>query len=252
MAIQPGAGFWKLTIEPGHEDVLVKLSINGTVLSGEVSSPRMGTLGITNGTIHGDLLQWAVSIRSPIEIDFEFSLRVEGDTVSGESQAGSYGSSVVTGVRAAASDWIPWPAPHVHRSAVRLPDGTPVTAVSYDTSDPYRRDEPPAFGLYLDGRWAPPWPHAYLDWPDLGVPANPEPLEADLQDLLDRARHGQRVEIGCLGGHGRTGTALAWLAVLAGEPPDHAVSWVRRNYCPSAIETQEQEAFVARLRPGIA
>ena len=252
MAIQPGAGIWKLNIEPGHEEVLVKLLITGTALSGEVSSPRMGTIGIANGAIHGDLLQWTVAIRTPIAIDLEFSLRVEGDTVSGESQAGSYGSSVVTGVRAAASDWTPWPAPHVHRSVVRLPDGTRVTAVSYDASDPYRRDEPPAFGLYLDPRWAPPWPHAYLDWPDLGLPANPESLVADLHDLLDRSRHGQRVEIGCLGGHGRTGTTLAWLAVLAGEPPAHAVAWVRHNYCPNAVETHEQEAFVARLRSEIA
>ena len=252
MAIQPGAGIWKLTIEPGHEEVLVRLLITGTVLSGEVSSPRMGTIEIADGAVHGDLLQWAVPIRAPIAIDLEFSLRVGGDIVSGESRAGSYGSSAVTGVRGAASDWTPWPAPHVHRSAVRLPDGTCVTAVSYDASDPYRRDEPPDFGLYLDGRWAPPWPHAYLDWPDLGLPANPEPLVADLQDLLDRARHGQRVELGCLGGHGRTGTALAWLAVLAGEPPDRAVSWVRHNYCPNAVETQEQEVFVARLRPEIA
>jgi hypothetical protein len=35
-----------------------------------------------------------------------------------------------------------------------------------------------------------------------------------LELLLDRARAGQRVEIGCYGGHGRTGTALACLAIL--------------------------------------
>jgi hypothetical protein len=229
VAIQPEEGIWKLIIEPGHEEVLVKVLIDGAAVSGELSSPRMGTIAITNGTLHGDLLQWTVPLRAPISIDLEVSLRVDGDTVTGESQAGPYGTSVVSGVRAAASDWTPWPAPHMHRSAVRLPDGTHVTAVSYDANDPYRRDEPPDFGLYLDRRWAPPWPHTYLDWPDFGLPAKPELVVVDLQDLLDRACHGQRVEIGCLGGHGRTGTALAWLAVLAGEPPDEAVSWVRRS-----------------------
>lgn len=252
VSIQLGESIWMLTIEPGHEQVLVKLWVNGTALSGEASSPRMGTIGIVNGAIHGDRLQWTVPVRVPIAIDLEFSLRVEGDTVTGESRAGSYGTSVVNGVRGAASDWTPWPAPHLHRSVVQLPDGTHVTAVSYDASDPYGRDEPPDFGLYLDRRWAPPWPHAYLDWPDLGLPDQPDSLVADLQDLLNRARAGQRVEVGCLGGHGRTGTALAWLAVLAGEPPDHAVFWVRQNYCPNAVETQEQEAFVARLPPEIA
>jgi protein-tyrosine phosphatase len=65
--------------------------------------------------------------------------------------------------------------------------------------------------------------------------------------VRDRARAGQRVEIGCLGGHGRTGTALACLAVLSGEPANQAVAWVRTNYCSNAIETPEQAAFVSSL-----
>lgn len=52
------------------------------------------------------------------------------------------------------------------------------------------------------------------------------------------------VEIGCLGGHGRTGTGLACLAVLVGAPRDPAVSWVRENYCSLAVETSVQEDLV--------
>jgi hypothetical protein len=59
--------------------------------------------------------------------------------------------------------------------------------------------------------------------------------------LLERARLGERVEVGCLGGHGRTGTALACLAILTGHPPGEAVAWVRANYCADAVETAEQE-----------
>jgi len=33
-----------------------------------------------------------------------------------------------------------------------------------------------------------------------------------LKTALERARPGQDIEVGCLGGHGRTGTALACLA----------------------------------------
>jgi protein-tyrosine phosphatase len=65
--------------------------------------------------------------------------------------------------------------------------------------------------------------------------------------VRDRARAGQRVEIGCLGGHGRTGSALASLAVLSGVPAQEAVAWVRNNYCSKAIETPEQASFVASL-----
>ena len=134
---------------------------------------------------------------------------------------------------------------HVHRCVVSLPDGTEVTAVSFDASDPYTRRQPPDYGLYLDPRWQPPWAHDHLDWPDFGVPGDTTRTTTALRALLARARGGQRVEIGCLGGHGRTGTALACLAVLAGHAPGHAVSWVRTNYCPAAVETAEQEAFVA-------
>lgn len=82
--------------------------------------------------------------------------------------------------------------------------------------------------------------------PDFGVP-DPTPTVAALQSVLDRARSGQQVEIGCLGGHGRTGTALACLAILAGEKPGDAVAWVRANYCSEAVETNTQEEWVTAL-----
>lgn len=62
------------------------------------------------------------------------------------------------------------------------------------------------------------------------------------------ARTGEQVEVGCIGGHGRTGTALAILAILTGHPAADAVAWVRANYCPKAVETVDQEAFITRLR----
>lgn len=134
---------------------------------------------------------------------------------------------------------------HRHRSPVVLPDGTEVIAVSFDAPDPYEREEPPAYGLYLDHRWEPPWPHDHVEWPDFGVPDDAATVLNALNGLLDRARSGERVEIGCLGGHGRTGTALACLAILSGHPRNDAVAWVRANYCSNAVETPDQEAFVA-------
>jgi hypothetical protein len=249
VALDHVTGVWKLVIGSGAEELLLTLSNDGATLIGAVSSRRMGTIPISEATVSGNAVSWVVPVLTPIAIDLAFSVQVDGDTIVGESRAGSYGSSAVRGVRGAVSEWVAWPAPHVHRSAVCLRDRTEVIAVSYDENDPYRRDQPPDFGLYLDRRWAPPWPHAHLEWPDFGLPAEPEAIVAGLRDLLDRARSGQRVEIGCLGGHGRTGTALGWLAILTGEPSESAVSWVRANYCPLAVETQEQEAFLAQLGP---
>jgi hypothetical protein len=134
---------------------------------------------------------------------------------------------------------------HRHQTVVVLPDGNEITAVSFDARRAYTRcGNQPDYGLYLDKRWQPPWPHDHLAWPDFGVPDDAAQLVAALTSLLERAHVDQRVEVGCLGGHGRTGTALACLAILSGHPPDEAVAWVRANYCRDAVETSEQEAFV--------
>ena len=137
---------------------------------------------------------------------------------------------------------------HVHRTEVSFEDGTMVMGVTFLGGDPYQRSIPPAFGLYLDDHWSPPWPHASIDWPDFGVPADSDALRDALLDLRRRARSGESVELGCLGGHGRTGTALACLAVLSGTSAEDAVAWVRANYCEQAVETDEQKRLVAAFR----
>jgi len=135
----------------------------------------------------------------------------------------------------------------VHRDVVRFPDGVAVTAVSFDDTG-YHRGAQPDYGVYLDARWQPPWPHELVEWPDFGLPADKAAFATAMSGALARARAGETVELGCLGGHGRTGTALAWLAMLSGISPDEAIGWVRANYCPHAVETAEQHAFVASFR----
>lgn len=120
--------------------------------------------------------------------------------------------------------------------------------MSFFTDDPYSRDAIPSYGLYLDERWAPPWPHDHLDWPDFGVPGDLHALRSVLLEALARARRGESVEVGYLGGHGRTGTALGCLAVLTGTAAHKAVAWVRANYCNRAVETDEQLALVKTFK----
>jgi hypothetical protein len=136
---------------------------------------------------------------------------------------------------------------HRHLSLVVLPDGTQLTAASFDLVAPYSRARDPDYGLYLDPRWQPPWDHGHIDWPDFGVPGSTQAVAAALKTVLERARSGQHIEVGCLGGHGRTGTALACLAVLTGHPAFDAVAWVRASYCTKAVETPDQEAFIVTL-----
>ena len=124
-----------------------------------------------------------------------------------------------------------------------LPDGTPIRAASL--ADRCETDAGRDFGLYMDARWQPTWPADTIDWPDFGLPAAPDEAAAQIRAAFERAQAGQRVEIGCLGGLGRTGTVLACIVVSAGVPAAHAVAWVRANYNPAAVETQEQAEWVA-------
>ena len=125
---------------------------------------------------------------------------------------------------------------------VTFPDGTRVRASALSER---RGDDPErSFGLYLDARWQPSWPADVIEWEDFGLPLDAESARRLIQAAFARARGGELVEVGCLGGTGRTGTVLACMAVLAGITPGEAVAWVRAAYRPTAVETAAQEDWV--------
>ncbi|OLB82739.1 MAG: protein phosphatase [Actinobacteria bacterium 13_2_20CM_2_71_6] len=104
----------------------------------------------------------------------------------------------------------------------------------------------PTFGVYLLGAPPPgtPWESRWLRWPDFRLPSDRPQARQVLAEAWERALT-ERVEIACGGGRGRTGTALACLAVLDGVPADRAVSFVREHYDPRAVETPWQRRYVA-------
>ena len=107
----------------------------------------------------------------------------------------------------------------------------------------------PDFGLYLLGREPSPasWDARWVRWPDFWLPCDPADAASALREAWERAE-AERVEVACTGGLGRTGTALACLAVLDGLPGGSAVAYVRRHYAPRAVETAWQRRFVSRFR----
>lgn len=129
---------------------------------------------------------------------------------------------------------------------LRLPSGRRVRGRGLRR--PLPPGPPPTFGVYLRG--APPpavgWPSRWLRWPDFWLPTDREQARRVLHEAWRRAAD-DRVEIACGGGRGRTGTALACLAVLDGVAPGEAVAFVRRNYNPLAVETPWQRRYVARF-----
>ena len=124
-----------------------------------------------------------------------------------------------------------------------FPNGVSVNASSMNNQR--KADEViPDFGLYLDWGWKPEWRAEVIAWPDFGLPYNGEAAVDAIIEMYERAEKGWVVEVGCIGGHGRTGTVLACMGVLAGLEPKESIKYVHKNYCHEAIEGAKQEWWV--------
>ena len=126
---------------------------------------------------------------------------------------------------------------------VRLPSGVEVRGRRL------RDDEGSAdFTLVLAEGPVPPWPHRRIRWPDFWIPTDRTDALAALHEAYRRAQAGERVEVACRGGIGRTGTTLAALAVIDGLSPREALAWVRAAYHPRAVETPWQRWWLRTVR----
>ena len=90
------------------------------------------------------------------------------------------------------------------------------------------------------------WDARWLRWPDFRLPIDQEDAREALREAWRRAED-ERVEVACGGGRGRTGTALACIAVLDGVPPGEAVAFVREHYDARALETPWQRRYIERF-----
>ncbi|MGI5471690.1 protein-tyrosine phosphatase family protein [Streptomyces sp. CA-132043] len=129
---------------------------------------------------------------------------------------------------------------------LRLPSGRLVRGRGLRRAVPAGPD--PTYGVYLLGKPPPelPWESRWLRWPDFRLPGDRAGAAAVFTEAWERAGV-ERVEFACDGGRGRTGTALACLAVLDGVPADEAVEFVRRHYDRHAVETPWQKRYVRRF-----
>jgi protein-tyrosine phosphatase len=129
--------------------------------------------------------------------------------------------------------------------AIALPSGHLVRGRGLRRPAPPGPD--PQYGLYLGSprhHRAMPWPHRWIDWPDFRLPRDRADAVAAIRDLHAHLTAGERAEVACGGGIGRTGTVIACLAVLDGTDPADAVAWARAHYHRRAVETPWQRAWV--------
>lgn len=88
-------------------------------------------------------------------------------------------------------------------------------------------------------------PEIVLNWPDMGVVSLPRKFWEDVIAHLTITQ--RKMLVFCVGGHGRTGTALACLMVVCGWTSEDAIAWIRANYCRRAIESLEQERYIRKI-----
>ncbi|MBV8592735.1 MAG: hypothetical protein JOZ27_00375 [Caulobacteraceae bacterium] len=93
-------GAWKTTINSpmGVQEGTLEIHTSGDAFTGKMEG-RMGAQDIS-GKVDGDTLTWSAAITNPFPMTLEFTVKVDGDAMTGSVKAGAFGSSPLTGVRA--------------------------------------------------------------------------------------------------------------------------------------------------------
>lgn len=87
-----------------------------------------------------------------------------------------------------------------------------------------------------------------LPWQDLSSPL----IKVSFWKYLTKNLPKGDVAICCTGGHGRTGTALAAILMVArNKNADNAINWIRKQYCNNAVETESQINYLMKLEESL-
>jgi protein-tyrosine phosphatase len=110
-----------------------------------------------------------------------------------------------------------------------------------------RSSPDPDFGVYLDEGWSSVeigYPHQLYFWPNRGAIELPK-FASIVDAIIEKVKEGEMVDIGCMEGHGRTGTVLAGLMMkLENLSAQEAITAVQERHCPDAIEADIQKQLL--------
>lgn len=109
---------------------------------------------------------------------------------------------------------------------------------------PYRERPAGTFGVCMAAELCDLPAQVKVPTQDFSIP-NPDVLIDGVEQVIMALAEGRTVYAGCMGGIGRTGLVMAVTAKALGvkEP----VKWVRKHYKPHAVETQQQQRFIADI-----
>ena len=77
------------------------VNASGDSFTGSVASAMMGTMEVTDGKVAGNTLTWKMDMKVPMPMTLEGTATVDGDAITGDVKAGSFGSMALSGTRAA-------------------------------------------------------------------------------------------------------------------------------------------------------
>lgn len=94
-------GTWNITLNSpmGSQDATIVLATDGSTLTGKMTG-QQGDLDITDGTVDGNNLAWKTSLTQPMPIELDITATIDGDSISGVAQLGTFGQATFSGTRA--------------------------------------------------------------------------------------------------------------------------------------------------------
>lgn len=104
-------------------------------------------------------------------------------------------------------------------------------------------------GMPFQFKQMPPWHNPPIEFlfriPDMQAPPHHGEFAELITWLAEMLVAGKKIHVGCIGGHGRTGTVFAALVkVMTGN--EDATQFVRDNYCAKAVESNAQIDFLEK------
>ena len=97
------AGKWNCLVKSplGEQKSVMTVIDNGDGTWSGDNTGAMGGLTCDNGKIDGNTLTWTMDMKVPMPMTLECDATVEGDTMTGGVKAGMFGTSPLSGTRAA-------------------------------------------------------------------------------------------------------------------------------------------------------
>ena len=94
-------GSWDCTVKSplGEQKLTLTVNSDGGSFSGTASG-AMGSSDVT-GTVEGNTIKWQQQMTVPMPMTLDCTATVDGDSISGQVQAGAFGSFPLSGARSA-------------------------------------------------------------------------------------------------------------------------------------------------------